>query len=389
MRIAEVSAFYQYSVGKIMRDIKKYIDNNTNDVCEIFYARGKEVNIKGVTKIASNLSIYINALIARLLDNDGFCFKGVTKKLINELKKFNPDVVHIHCLHGYYLNVELLFKYFKDNPKIKVVWTMHDAWAVTGHCCYFNKANCNKWEKQCEKCPLKSEYPKSNFIDNSKRNYIKKKEIFTSLNSEQMIIVTPSNWIKDIFKKSYMNKYEIINIYNGIDLNVFNTIGKPLNKNNQKKKLLCVASVWDSRKGLDTIIELATKIDDSWEIIIIGKILNKIKMPKNIIHINRTNNQETLKHYYQECDVFFNPTTDDNYPTVNLEAQACGAKVLTFDTGGCKETNCGNLYLCSKDEFVNIKIEELYKNKLNFIDNDRLSIIRMIKDYCNIFRRIF
>ena len=375
MRIAEISAFYQYSVGKIMRDIKQYIDNKTEDACEIFYARGEEVNNSGVTKFTSKVSIYFNALISRIFDNDGFCSKYNTKKLIKKLKEFNPDVIHIHCLHGYYLNVELLFKYFKDNPNIKIVWTMHDVWAITGHCCYFNKVNCEKWKTQCYNCPLKKEYPKSLIFDNSKKNYEKKKKIFTSLNKEQLIIVTPSIWIKGIIENSFLSKYQIINIYNGIDLDKFNLEKEELSSVVSKKKiLLSVASVWDYRKGLDTIIDISSKIGPDWEIIIIGKIDKKVVLPKNITHIERTSNQQVLKQYYQSCDVFFNPTKDDNYPTVNLEAQACGAKVLTFDVGGCKETDCGNLYIYENNFVLINKLEEIYlkeTNKINFYKLDK------------------
>ena len=389
MRIAEISAFYQYSVGKIMRDIKQYIDNKTEDACEIFYARGEKVEVKGVTKFASKISNYYNALIARVFDNDGFCSKYNTKKLIKKLKEFNPDVIHIHCLHGYYLNVELLFKYFKDNPNIKIVWTMHDVWAITGHCCYFNKANCEKWKTQCHSCPLKKEYPKSLIFDNSKRNYEKKKKFFTSLSKDQLTIVTPSIWIKGIIENSFLSKYQIINIYNGIDLDKFNLEKEELSSVVSKKKiLLSVASVWDYRKGLDTIIDISSKIGPDWEIIIIGKIDKKVVLPKNITHIERTSNQQVLKQYYQSCDVFFNPTKDDNYPTVNLEAQACGAKVLTFDVGGGKETDCGNLYLYNKDINIIENINNIRDNINREVNLTKLSLYRMCNEYSLLFKNI-
>lgn len=387
MRIAEVSAFSQYSVGKIMRDIKKYIDEETDDVCEIFFARGYDKKEIGINKIGNDFLVKINAILARVFDNDGFCLPAITNTLIKRLKTFNPDVIHLHCLHGYYLNVNKLFKYLQDNPQIKVIWTMHDTWAFTGHCCYFSKADCHRWETQCYKCPLKNEYPISRVFDNSKKNYLKKKKIFTSLPEDRVNIVTPSQWLGDLIGKSYLNKYKITTIHNGINTDVFNT--EPSNEIidlPDKKIILGVASVWDSRKGLDTFLELSKIISDDWCIVLIGKLTKSVDLPKNVIHIERTSNQIALKKYYQAAEILLNPTLDDNYPTVNLEAQACGCKVLSFDTGGCNETDCGNLYLVNSSNVEDIakQIEAISEHQLNSIDLQKINKRTMAKEYYNI-----
>lgn len=390
MRIAEVSCFPRYSVGKIMKDIKKYIDENTNDICHIFYARDAKINNKDFHYFGNYFIVKANALLARIFDNDGFCIKSITKKLINQLKEFNPDVVHIHCLHGYYMNVKTLFDYLKSNPQIHVVWTMHDTWAFTGHCCFFSMANCNKWKNQCGKCIQKSEYPASYIFDHSHKNHINKKKIFTSLDSKQMKLVVPSDWLNDLVKISFLKKYDVKTIHNTIDTTVFNA--SPSKENitlPDKKILLGVASVWDKRKGLDTFLEIAKVISSDWHIVLIGRIDKKIKLPLNVMHIDRTTNQEVLKTYYQKANVLLNPTLDDNYPTVNLEAQACGCKVITFDTGGCKETNCGNLYVQRSKNINDIKntIIDLQNKTINKVDIYGISKNRMAKEYYTLFTK--
>ena len=387
MRIAEVSTFSQYSVGKIMRDIKKYIDEETDDVCEIFFARGDDKKEIGINKVGNDFLIKVNALLARIFDNDGFCLPAITNTLIKRLKTFNPDVIHLHCLHGYYLNVDKLFKYLQDNPQIKVIWTMHDAWAFTGHCCYFSKADCHRWETQCYKCPLKNEYPISRVFDNSKQNYLKKKRIFTSLPEDRLNIVTPSQWLEGLIGKSYLNKYKITTIHNGINTDIFNT--EPSNELidlPDKKIILGVASVWDSRKGLDTFLELSKVISDDWCIVLIGKLTKSVDFPNNVIHIERTSNQSVLKKYYQSASVFFNPTQDEVFGMVNVEAQVCGVKVLSFDTGGSKETNCGNLYLVNSSNVEDIakQIEAISEYQLNSIDLQKINKRTMAKEYYNI-----
>lgn len=389
MRIAEISAFSEYSVGKIMRDIKGYIDSKTDDVCELFYARGTKNSRQGMHYFGNRFRIGINAFFARVLDNDGFCFKQTTKSLVKALKKFKPDIVHIHCLHGYYMNVNVLFNYLSTNPHIKVVWTMHDAWAFTGHCCYFDMINCQKWNQMCFSCPLQKEYPKSNVLDCSTKNYIKKRRIFNSLEKNRIVLVSPSNWLANLINHSFLKEYKTIVIRNGINTNVFNSNNQfeKLPQLSKKKILLGVASVWDKRKGLDAFIKISEQISSDWQIVLIGRIIGKFSFPKNITHIEKTSDQGVLKAYYQNATVLLNPTLDDNLPTVNLEAQACGCCVITYDTGGCKETNCGNMIVVKKGDIDGI-IREL-NNSENFqkkdIEISQLSVDTMASKYYSLF----
>lgn len=359
MKIALVSAFARYSVGKIMIDIAQTINSTNGCDAKIFYAR-EECSAKNISKkVSSDLKINANAFMARAFDNDGFCLFSCSDNLIRELELYKPDIVHLHCLHGYYLNAKKLFIFLKKN-EIKVIWTMHDAWAITGHCCYFSMIGCDKWKNACYKCPQKKEYPKSIIFDFSKNNYKKKKEIFTSLVDEQMVLVTPSKWLKNIIGESYLKKYRVEVINNDINKGVFNSIpSTSAIKTTAKHFMLGVASVWDKRKGLEYFLGVAKTLPSDWQAVVIGKIEVDVKLPDEIIYIERTNNQEELKAYYQKCSFLFNPTLDDNYPTVNLEAQACGAKVITFDTGGSIETDLGNLYVVDKK--TNLTFDDLYK----------------------------
>jgi glycosyltransferase involved in cell wall biosynthesis len=260
-------------------------------------------------------------------------------KLIKYIKKVNPDLIHIHNLHGYYLDIDILFNFLKSFNK-PVVMTLHDCWTFTGHCVYFDYIGCNKWKTQCFKCPQKNTYPKSILFDNSKFNFQAKKVIFNSLN--KLYLVTPSEWLSTLVKSSFLKNHPISVINNGIDLEVFKSSGKLsfINEISVHNKfiILGVASQWSERKGLKYFIELANKLNDDYLIVMIGvdKKLTST-LPKNIVSMIRTENISQLVKYYSTADVFLNPTLEDNFPTVNIEALACGTPVITFKTGGSIE----------------------------------------------------
>jgi glycosyltransferase involved in cell wall biosynthesis len=259
------------------------------------------------------------------------------------LRDENPDIIHLHNIHGYYLNYKVLFKYLKNEYSGKIYWTFHDCWPFTGHCPYFTAVNCNKWKTQCYKCPNKKKYPTSLVFDNSKNNYLEKKELFTGLNN--LTIITPSDWLNNLVKQSFLKDYEVITINNTIDTNIFKPTKDEniLNRYNipdNKKILLGVASVWEQRKGLEDFIKLSKKISNDYIIVLVGltkKQIKKLKQYFNISGIERTENQIDLAKLYTVADYFLNLTYEDNYPTVNLEAMACGTKVISYDTGGCRE----------------------------------------------------
>lgn len=332
------------STGRIAIDIHNILIEQEHD-SYIAYGRELSKNCDNTIRIGTKIDNYTHVAKTRILDKHGYGSKQATKELIYKIKNIDPDIIHLHNIHGYYINIEILFIYLKEANK-PVIWTLHDCWSFTGHCAYFDYVSCDKWKTGCYSCPEKKEYPRSLLIDNSKNNYNGKKKIFTSI--KNLTIVTPSQWLANLVIKSFLSEYPVKVINNGIDLNVFKPIvGDFRKKYNLEEKfiILGVASVWDRRKGLKYFIELADKVSEDEVIILVGLTEKQLEeIPKNIIGITRTNNVDELVDIYSSSDVFVNPTLEDNFPTTNLEALACGTPVITFDTGGspeCIDDFCG------------------------------------------------
>ena len=326
------------STGRIALDIHKALIEQGH---ESFIAYGREP-AKGCVKairIGSDLDVYIHGLYTRIFDRHGLASKKATGKLIGAIEKIQPDIVHLHNIHGYYLNYETLFDFLKISG-IPVVWTLHDCWPFTGHCAHFTFVGCDRWQKGCYDCPQKKNYPGSLFLDNSRNNYDRKKKAFTGI--KNLTIVTPSNWLANLVKDSFLKEHEITVVPNGIDTTVFRPVKSDFKeKHNIENKfmILGVASVWNKRKGLEYFLELAEMLRQDEVIVLVGLNDKQIKqLPGNIIGISRTNDVQELIEIYSAADVFVNPTLEDNYPTVNLEAQACGTYTITFDSGGTGET---------------------------------------------------
>lgn len=334
------------STGRIATDIHTVLEERGYESW-IGYGRGVAKNCENSIKIGNNLDNYVHVAKTRILDHHGFGSKKATEIFINKIKEMNPDVIHLHNIHGYFINIKILFDFLKTTNK-KVIWTLHDCWAFTGHCSYFDYVKCDKWETGCYKCPQKKNYPSSFLFDNSQQNYYDKKEIFTGV--KNMTIVTPSNWLAKLVKKSFLNEYPIEVINNGIDLEVFKPIESDFKikyKLENKFIILGVASIWERRKGLDYFLELSKKIKEDEIIILVGLTEKQIKsLPFNIIGINKTNNTKELVELYSVSNIFLNPTSEDNFPTTNIEALACGIPVITFNTGGSPESideSCGTV----------------------------------------------
>lgn len=324
------------STGRIAVDISKKLSEEGIENY-IFYGVG-DSNYRLGVKFGDKWNVRTHQLGTRLLGKHGFYSKHATKDLVERLKEFDPDIVHLHNIHGHYLNVEVLFEYLASS-NIKVIWTLHDCWSFTGHCAYYDYVNCNKWQTECNNCPALREYPRSLIFDRSKESFKDKKRIFNSV--EDLTLITPSKWLAEETRKSFLSRYPVKVINNGIDLSNFKpSIGDFRKKHGVEEKfiVLGVAGVWERRKGLDYFIELAKKAKDDEVIVLVGLSQEQQnKLPKNIIGISRTNSVKELAEIYTTADVFVNPTLEDNFPTTNLEALACGTPVITFDTGGSAE----------------------------------------------------
>lgn len=336
-KIVSINQSDHGSTGKIMLGIARTARLKGYEVitCSPASEKGQQ-NINNHIYFGSVIEKKISNNIDKLTGNlGGTNFIG-TMALIHKIKQFRPDIIHLHNLHGNYINIEMLFQYIYDND-IPVVWTLHDCWNFTGHCAHFDAVKCDKWKTQCFSCPQVHMYP-SSFWDCSKKMYLSKKQIFTM--PKKIHFIAPSNWLANLVSQSFLGSYPINVIHNGIDLSVFHPREKlqliHMTDIKNKKIVLAVANIWNQRKGLEYINKLAEELPINYVVIMVGP--TKERLSKKIVHINYIFNQNQLADIFSTADVFINPTVEDNYPTVNIEAIACGTPVVTFDTGGCSES---------------------------------------------------
>ena len=282
---------------------------------------------------------YLHNILSRFTDHEGLYSKTSTKQVVQRIRAFNPDLVHVHTLHGHWINYEILFRYLAEENK-KVIWTFHDCWPFTGHCTHFDMLQCGQWKDHCHRCKDTSAYPQCYMRGDAEGNFSRKKRVFTSV--RDMVIVTPSAWMAALVRESFFRKNRIEVIHNKIDLSIFNPTESDFRRKHgleEKKIVLGVANVWMKDKGLDDFIRLSLMLDDRYRIVLVGMTEEqKATLPERIIGLGRTNEARGLAGIYTAADVFVNLTYQDNYPTVNLEANACGTPVVTYNTGGAGET---------------------------------------------------
>lgn len=297
------------------------------------YGRYHIPNGSDMIRIGNRFSQGLALLEARIFDNDGLSMGRATRSFVKTIQDIKPDIIHIHNLHGYYINYRILFNYINE-ASIPVVWTLHDCWSFTGHCSHFVSADCEKWKSGCYNCPLKKDYPSSLLLDRSSFNYEIKKSLFTSI--KNLHIVTVSHWLEELVNQSFFSGKDIRVINNGIDINVF----KPRVANEKQKYIILgVSSVWNNPKGLNDFYLLNELIDrNQFEIVLVGLTERQVScLPDGITGITRTDSVEKLAELYSKANVFVNLSYEDTFPTTNLEALACGTPVVTYKTGGSPE----------------------------------------------------
>lgn len=326
------------STGKIAESLGQEVLKDGN-ISYIAYGRQCNPSTSKLIKIGSKWDVLCHILYTKITDRHGLASSNSTKQLISQIEKIKPDIIHLHNIHGYYINYALLFDYLSQLD-IPIVWTLHDCWSFTGHCAHFEKVSCMKWKSGCNKCVLSRNYP-SSFVDSSSYNYLLKSKIFTSI--KNLTIVTVSNWLANYVKQSFLSQYNVRVIYNGIDLDKFKQQDKdeiflkyniPRNKN----IVLGVSNVWTESKGFFDFIRLARLLDSTYQVVLVG--VNKSqrrKLSDGIIGIERTTDFLELKTLYSRALVFVNLTYGDSFPTTNLEALAAGTPIVTYRTGGCPE----------------------------------------------------
>lgn len=326
--------------GRIVADLYEVAVSQGHE-CRIAYGEHKYRNnsdLMRTMEIGSLWDCRMHALLTRLWDMQGFGSWRATREFLRKVDDYQPDVIHLHNLHGYYINIELLFHYLKQK-EIKVIWTLHDCWPFTGHCVYFQSVGCERWKEGCHDCPLIRQYPASFGFDRSKKNYLKKRELFTGL--DNMTILVPSRWMEERVRQSFLQDYEIRVVYNGIDLNTY----KPEVSDFRQKYglenqfiVLGVANIWEERKGLGTFLELEELLGKEYQVVLVGLSREQIaQLPERILGLPRTDTAAELAKIYTAADVFVNPGREETFGLTVAEAMACGTWPIVYANTACAE----------------------------------------------------
>lgn len=356
-KLVQINTVCNTSTGKLMGDIQRKAIVVGYETLSIV-GRRKVFNDVPCIKIGNPVSFWIHVAINTVFDRQGYGSYFITRKIVKRLRKENPDIIHLHNLHGYYLHLPLLFDYLVKEFSGQVFWTFHDCWPFTGHCAYFSAVGCDRWKTGCRKCPNKMSYPISLIMDSSWRNYRDKRNLFCDL--KHLTILVPSEWMAGWVRYSFLKDYPVKVVSNGINLKLF-TYKKPGNFlydkyciDKDKKILLGVANVWDARKGLEDFYEVAKILPEDYQILLVGLTQRQLKkLPPNIIGIQRTDNPEELVEIYSMAHIFLNPSLEESFSLVTIEAIACGTPVIVLDTSAVKElVNDDNGIVLSRHEAV-------------------------------------
>lgn len=390
-KLVQINTVCNGSTGNIMGAIQKEAIAQGFETVSL-YGRRKGYEDMPCEKFGNGISFWIHVIVNTLFDMQGWASAYHTKKMVRRLREKNPDVIHLHNLHGYYLNLPVLFRYLNEEYSGKIFWTFHDCWPITGHCPHFIVANCEKWKTGCYRCVNKKQYPISYGIDHSKENYRWKKEAFTSL--KDLTIICPSNWVKQTVNQSFLKDKSTVVISNGIDRNIFyprieTTALEKYGIPNDKKIILGVASIWDPRKGLKDFLNLAKVLKEDYRIVLVGLSKNQKKMlPANIIGILRTENREELAQIYTRADIFINPSWEETFSLVTVEAMACGTPVIAMRSSAVQElVNEENGVLLDKNSV------EDYMRAIRYLESCKLErdvVQNTVKNYTvdNMTKRI-
>lgn len=378
------------STGKICVAVSKKLSERGIENY-ILYSSGQSdypLGLKYMTPWESKFQ----ALKSRFFGNFGFNSQAATRRLLRILDEIQPDIIHLHNLHGHNCHLGMLFRYIKQK-RIKVFWTFHDCWAFTGYCPHYDMAGCDKWKTGCGACPLRRHY--SWFFDRSRNNFENKKRLFTDAD---LTIITPSQWLANQVKQSFLHKCEVKVIHNGIDLALFSPRQSDFRekyKCQDKYIVLGVSYIWCRQKGLDVFLELSRKLDEQFQIVLVGTDDEVDKqLPDSIISIHRTNAIHEMAEIYSVADVFLNPTRQEVLGLTNIEALACGTPVITFDTGGspeCIDGTCG-VAVPKNDldtvirEIVEICVNGKFKTNGRYDYANRFDADHIYEEYINLYK---
>lgn len=340
---AHINTFPHGSTGGVMmKEHRELLSGGFNSYA--FWGRGRAGEDEHEMRFSTDLEVRLDGLQTRFDGKAGFHSKAATSRLLARLDELRPDVVHLHNLHGYYVNVEMLFEWLAGHD-CRIEWTLHDCWAFTGHCAYFTYAKCDQWKDRCahsKPCKQLDTYPKTFSKGSCAWNFEQKRRVFSLLPTDRMKLITPSQWLADLVGESFLKEYPVEVRHNTIDAGVFKPTPSDFRDRygiGDRFMILGVANPWTERKGLSDFVRLAGELDSNkFAIVLIGLSDKQIReMPAGIVGLGRTDSPKELAEAYSTADVFFNPTREDNYPTTLLEAQACGTDAITYAVGGSGE----------------------------------------------------
>ena len=342
MKLLQINTCITQSTGRIAQQIGEKVIANGWESYIAFPARVPMVESKShLLHIGSKFDQYFHALMTRIFDCCGFLSRRATKRLIRQIEEIKPNVIQLHNIHGYFINVPILFDYLKKSG-IPVVWTLHDCWAFTGHCVHYTCIDCFKWKTGCSYCPRKNSYPNSYVFDRSKQNYKAKKKAYA--NMPNLTIVPVSYWLGVVTNQSMLGNYPIKVIQNGIDVNVFRPRTDAIEGVREKYGLmdkyviLGVATGWSEEVGLSTFFRIRKKLSSDFAIVMVGCTPEILKqLPEGIVGISRTNNVDELAEIYTAADILFNGSYQETFGLVTAEALSCGTPVIVYNSTACPE----------------------------------------------------
>ncbi len=339
MKVLFVNLVYGVgSTGKIIADMMEVLKRSGHDA-KALYGTGEKSDDPDAVRVSGKSEYYFHNAVSRFTDHAGLYSWAATRKLIREIRAFSPDVIHLHTLHGFYVNYEMLFRFLKQ-AGVPVIWTLHDCWAFTGHCTHFSQANCTQWQTLCRDCRLLCRYPHCYGRGDVTRNYLRKKAAFTGV--KNLTLTTPSQWLADQAAHSFLRDYPCVVVPNGIDRAVFHPRPSGLRAAyhlQDKKIILGVANAWNARKGLPDMLALAGRLGAAYQVVLIGLTERQLPhIPPNVLGLLRTADRTELAQWYTAADVFVNPTYEETFGLTTVEAQACGTPAVVYVTDGCPET---------------------------------------------------
>lgn len=395
MRVVHINTFPHKATGAVMFSVHEYLLSQ-NEESYVIWGRGRRPSNNNEYTIEDKIGTILHGGMTRLFDRTGFGSTRATKKLITLLDRLKPDIVHLHNLHGYYINISLLFGYLQ-RTHIKTVWTLHDCWAITGHCVYFDAVNCNRWQSGCYHCPQKRTYPSSILMDNSLKNWKDKKKLTENLD---LTIVTVSQWLKQIVDQSFLKNHSVVVIPNGISKEDYYPVSNTIKERfgiGSKKMILSVANEWTERKGLQDIVKLSNILPETeYSIVVIGLSKKQIKtLDHKIIGLERTNCKKELLEFYSAADIYFNASIEETMGMTTVEAISCGTIPIVYNATALPEVlNYDKRFIAEKRnvEQVADMIQHidwsLYGEYLKSIDISRYSKNAMVKQYYQLYLKL-